>query len=187
MTLFAILVSLVVVERLVELAIARSNERWIKRQGAIEVGAGHYRLMVVMHVAFFVSLVVEVVLFHRRPASWDFAPFLIFLMAQCIRVWALWSLGRFWNTKVLVLPGAAVVRRGPYRFVRHPNYLVVCLELLALPLAFQAYFTALLFTVLNGLLLAVRIPIEERALGALTDYPESMAHVRRFRPGRKFE
>lgn len=187
MRLFVFLISFVIAQRVVELVVARRNERWMKEQGAIELGAGHYGWMVMMHVAFFVALIAEILLLHRQPPSWVAVPFVIFFCAQAIRIWALWSLGRFWNTKILVLPGASVVRRGPYRFIRHPNYFVVTVELLALPLVFQAYWTALLFTLLNVVILSVRIPMEERALNAYTDYPQSMAGVRRFRPGRGSE
>lgn len=170
--LFLFVFTIVVIQRLVELGVANRNERWIRSQGAIEVGASHYKWMVLMHTAFFVSLLVEV-LFFNRPLSpfwgWLLA---IFLLMQVLRVWCLSSLGKFWNTKILILPGANVQKKGPYRWVRHPNYVIVTTELIVLPLLFSAYYTAVLFLLLNLWMLSVRIPAEERALRELTNYNE---------------
>ncbi|RKJ60500.1 isoprenylcysteine carboxyl methyltransferase, partial [Butyricicoccus sp. 1XD8-22] len=94
------------------------------------------------------------------------------IFVQLMRIWCLMSLGIFWNTKIIILPGANIVKNGPYLFMRHPNYLVVCSEILVLPLMFNAYFTAILFTLLNFLMLSVRIPTEERALIEATNYSE---------------
>ena len=98
---------------------------------------------------------------------------------QALRIWCIRSLGTFWNTKILILPDAQVVRKGPYVYMRHPNYAVVCLEILLLPLMFQAYFTAFCFTLLNITMLSVRIPIEEKALRDATNY--NRVFQRRFR------
>jgi methyltransferase len=89
-----------------------------------------------------------------------------------MRVWVISSLGRFWNTKILVLPGANVVKKGPFHFIRHPNYVVVTCEIIVIPLMFGAYFTAVIFTILNIIILSVRIPKEEAALREVTDYKE---------------
>ena len=89
-----------------------------------------------------------------------------------MRIWCLTSLGKFWNTKIIILPGADVVIKGPYKFIRHPNYLIVTTELLVLPLLFSAYFTAIVFSILNIWMLSVRIPTEERALKEVTNYKE---------------
>lgn len=173
--LFVIVLSVVIVQRLVELIIANRNEKWIRSQGAFEVGADHYPVMVLMHAGFFVTLLLEVTALDR-PLSpiWEIL-LVIFLLAQVMRVWCLISLGKFWNTKILVLPGADVVKKGPYRWIRHPNYLIVTVEILTLPLLFGAYFTAILFTVLNFWMLSVRIPAEENALKELTNYKEKFS------------
>ena len=92
------------------------------------------------------------------------------MLTQLIRVWALTSLGRYWNTKIIVLPGAKMVNKGPYRFLKHPNYLVVTIEFIVIPLMFEAYFTAFFFSLLNGIILRIRIAAEERALTQLTGY-----------------
>lgn len=170
MTFFYVLFGFVVLQRLFEVMYARSNEKMMKQQGAIEAGADHYKWIVLLHVLFFMSLLVEVRALEgaKGPAWLIFLS--IFVAAQILRVWALASLGRFWNTKILVLPGADKVKSGPYRWIPHPNYIVVALEILSLPLIFGAWRTALIFSVANALLLLfVRIPAEEEALRALKD------------------
>ncbi len=171
MFIFYAFILLLIAQRLAELLIARRNEQWMKQRGAREFGQTHYRFIVFFHSLFFVSYWIEVTV-------WDSAlspiwPLLltIFLFTQLVRVWALTSLGKFWNTKIIVLPGASVVQKGPYRFLKHPNYMVVILEFIIIPLFFQAYYTTILFTVLNLLVLSIRIPAEEKALNELTEYP----------------
>lgn len=168
MTFFYVLVGLVVLQRLLEVIYARFNEQRMKSQGAIEAGAEHYKWIVLLHVLFFVSLIIETTyLGGAVKTGWMFF-LIIFIVAQLLRVWTLVSLGRFWNTKILVLPGAEKVRRGPYKWIPHPNYVVVALEIATLPLIFGAWRTALLFSIANALLLLmVRIPAEEKALQQL--------------------
>ncbi|MGO1060319.1 isoprenylcysteine carboxyl methyltransferase family protein [Planococcus sp. FY231025] len=170
MTFFYSLFGFVVLQRLLEVAYARSNERKMKKRGAFEAGAEHYKWIVLLHILFFAALFTEVVVLGEKAGrSW--AVFLgIFILAQALRVWALASLGRFWNTKILVLPGADKVKRGPYRWIPHPNYIVVALEIASLPLIFGAWRTAIAFSAANALLLLfVRIPAEEEALRAMKD------------------
>lgn len=169
---FAIVVSIVVLQRIVELMIAKRNEQWMKEQGAYEVGKEHYPLIVFVHVGFFVSLIFEVLLLNKAPASWWLMPFALFVIAQAGRVWSIHALGRFWNTKIIILPGANVVKRGPYKYIRHPNYLIVFLEILLLPLVFEAYYTAVIFTFFNLAVLFIRIMVEENELIEATDYKE---------------
>lgn len=170
--LFLFVFIIVIIQRLVELAVARRNENWMRSQGAIEAGASHYKWMVLMHTAFFVSLLAEVLITGRPlPVYWPIL-LTVFLLMQILRVWCLSSLGKFWNTKILILPGADVQKRGPYKWIRHPNYVIVTTELLVLPLLFGAYFTAILFFILNLWMLSVRIPAEEQALRELTNYNE---------------
>lgn len=180
---FWILLVFLVSQRLTELAIARRNEKWMKARGAFEVGREHYKWIVTVHVLFFLSLVVEVQGLGLRPAFWWPVPFAVFMAAQLLRFWALFSLGHYWNTRIIVLPDAKVVAKGPYRFMRHPNYVIVATEILTIPLIFQAYATAVVFSVLNAfVLLAVRIPEEEKALSEATDYRESTGRRPRFFP-----
>lgn len=170
--LFTVLIGIVIIQRLVELIVARRNEKWMKAQGAFEAGTSHYPYMIMLHTSFFISLISEVVILDRSLSPF-WVPLLgIFLLAQVLRVWCLASLGKFWNTKIIILPGAEVVQKGPYKLIRHPNYVIVCTEILVLPLLFQAYFTAILFTLLNIVILSIRIPAEERALREATNYSE---------------
>lgn len=161
--IFGFIVLLVIVQRLIELIVAKRNEKAMLAKGAYEVGAVHYPYMILLHSSFFVSLIIEG-MFSNALQTPHYLLLLLFLLLQVARIWCLLSLKSFWNTKILILPGAELVRKGPYAYIKHPNYVVVCLEILVLPLMFQAYFTAICFTVLNIIMLAVRIPVEERAL-----------------------
>ena len=159
------------VERLVELVISKRNARWAFERGGIEYGQGHFPAMVALHTGLLVACVAEVYLFDRPFIPWLGWPMLaIVVLCQAGRYWIISSLGHQWNTRVIVVPGLGRVDRGPYRFswMRHPNYMVVAIEGIALPLVHTAWVTAIVFTVLNaGLLLAFRIPTENRALAAL--------------------
>jgi methyltransferase len=176
-----LLVVLVAAERVAELVISRRNARRLRARGAIEAGRGHYPAMVAFHAAFIVACLAEPALF---PARWPWAAALpagaLVLLAQALRWWVVATLAERWTTEVLVLPGAQPVRAGPYRLLRHPNYLAVIVELAALPLAAGAWRTAILATLGNALLLAVRIRAEERALGAA--WREAFDGVPRFVP-----
>ncbi len=162
-----LLVVLVAAERVVELVVSRRNARRLRARGAIEAGRGHYPAMVIFHAAFIVACLAEPAFL---PARWPWAAALpaaaLVLCAQALRWWVVATLGERWTTEVLVLPGAQPVQTGPYRLLRHPNYLAVIVELAALPLAAGAWRTAIVATLGNALLLAVRIRAEERALGA---------------------
>lgn len=155
----------VMVQRLTELRRARRNATWAQTRGAIEHGARHYPAFFVLHVGWIAGWIAEAWL--RGPSlspewmAWG----AVFLTAQLLRYWAIFTLGPRWNTRILVLPGLEPIARGPYRWLRHPNYVAVALELCAVPMVFGAWITALVASGLNAaLLLAVRIPAEERAL-----------------------
>ena len=152
--------SLVALQRLVELAWSRRNEARLRARGAVEHGRGHYPLFVLLHTAWLVALPLTVPA-ATRPDPWLLAAF---LLLQPLRLWCIAALGERWTTRVLVLPGEALVARGPYRLLRHPNYLVVALEIPLLPIAFGAVGPAVLFGGLNLALLAWRIRVEEAAL-----------------------
>ena len=156
------LVAGLVTQRLLEVRRARANERWARERGAVEHGREHYWLFYVLHPAWLLSLLLEGRA-SRRKVNWP--AFLLFLALQPLRYWVMHTLGRYWNTKILIVPGGERVAGGPFRFVKHPNYAVVALELAAAPLAVGAPRTAAAFTLLNAaLLLGLRIPAEERAL-----------------------
>ena len=162
--IFVLAVTLVAAQRLLELVLARRNERRARARGAVERGRGHYPFIVALHTLWLVSTLVEGILRGPElPVFWP-VPLALFLLVQPLRYWALFSLGESWNTKILVVPGARPVRRGPYRYLNHPNYVVVVVEILSFPLIFGAWVTALVFTVLNAAVLYVRIREENRAL-----------------------
>lgn len=171
--LFVGLVAAVAAMRLGELRIARRNTRRALAAGAIEVGAGHYRVMVAMHVAFLVSAPVEVYVLERAVLPTLAAVSLVLIAcAATVRVWVIRTLGSRWTTRIVCLPGNPVTRSGPYRYVRHPNYLAVAVEIVALPMVHTAFVTATVFSVLNALVLRHRIRMEEEALGKHSAYRE---------------
>ena len=161
-------VALVAAQRLLELRLSRRNERRVRRKGAIEYGRGHYPAMVGLHVLWMVSTLFEGVLREPGPPALWYVPLAAFLLVQPLRYWAILSLGESWNVRVLVIPGGRRLRRGPYRYLSHPNYLVVAVEVAAFPLIFGAWITALVFTALNAAFLYLRINAEERALEELS-------------------
>jgi len=170
-------------ERLVELGLSRRNATWASERGGIEVGRGHFRALAALHVLFLVGCGVEVVILNRPFVPALGIPMLaVVVAAQGLRYWAIASLGRYWNVRVIVVPGAPAVATGPYRFVRHPNYLAVILEGFAIPLVHSAWLTAVAFSLCNAILLAVRIRCEEKALAAYCDYDRRLAGRLRFRP-----
>jgi methyltransferase len=157
-------VMLVGVQRLLELWYSRRNERRLRARGAVERGSGHYQVIVAIHSLWLVSTLVEGLLRGPEPPVWWPLPLAAFLLVQPLRYWAILSLGENWNTRVLVVPGGKLVRRGPYRYFPHPNYVVVAVEILTFPLIFGAWITAVVFSLLDAALLYVRIRTENRAL-----------------------
>ena len=154
------IMAFVTLQRLSELVIARRNTARLMAAGAREYGASHYPVMVAMHTAWLVALWFSV---GDRTVSWPLL--LVFAVLQGMRIWVLATLGPRWTTRIIVLPGASLVARGPFRFLRHPNYAVVTAEIAVLPLTFGLVGIAALFTVLNAAMLYVRIGAENRALG----------------------
>jgi methyltransferase len=155
-----IVIALVVVQRLAELVYAERNTKALLARGAVEVGRAHYPLIVLLHAAWLVAIVA---LLPHDP-SINFFLLAVFVVLQGLRVWVLATLGPYWTTRIITLPGAPLVRRGPYRLLRHPNYTVVAGEIAVLPLVFGEVWVAVGFTVLNGLMLAWRIRQENEAL-----------------------
>ena len=154
-----VILVLVTGQRLGELVLARKNTARLMAQGGVETGAAHYPLIVALHAAWLVGLFV---LAWDRPANWFWVG--IFVLLQLGRVWVIASLGRRWTTRIITVPGETLIRRGPYRFVSHPNYLVVAAEIAVLPLAFDLIAFAAVFSVLNALILVIRIRAESAAL-----------------------
>jgi methyltransferase len=162
---FTLLVAVVAVVRLVELSVAQRNLRWARERGGVETGAGHYPVMVALHTALLVGCLVEVWAGDRPFVPMLGWPMLVLLVAaHALRWWCIRTLGPQWNTRVVRVPGMPLVTGGPYRWFSHPNYVAVVVEGFALPLVHTAWLTAVAFTVLNALLLRVRLRVETRAL-----------------------
>ncbi|MGW6689996.1 isoprenylcysteine carboxyl methyltransferase family protein [Streptomyces sp. NPDC054961] len=172
MTPYTALVLLVIAERFAELSVARRNGAWSRARGGLEHGAGHYPAMVALHTALLLGCLVE-----PWAADRPFLPLLgwpalvLVVAAQGLRWWCISSLGPRWNTRVLIVPGLELITRGPYRYLRHPNYLAVVVEGMALPLVHTAWMTALGFSLLNAALLTVRIRCEDEALTPVRPVP----------------
>lgn len=182
-SLYFVLIGGIALERLVELRIASRNRKALLARGAVEAGAGHYPPMVALHTAFLLACPLEVIVLDR-----PFVPPLAVAMlavlaaAGALRFWVIATLKGRWTTRILVLPGAPPVTGGPFRYLRHPNYLAVVLEMLALPLVHSAWLTAVVFSLANAWLLKVRIAAEERAL-ADAGYETAFAGKSRLVPG----
>jgi len=158
--------ALLALERIGELVLSRRNAAWAIAQGGREEGRAHYRVMTAFHTAFLLSCALEPWLLSRPfPRPWGWVALGVAVSAQALRYWAIATLGHRWNTRVIVLPDAAPVTGGPYRFIKHPNYVAVGVELAAVPLIHGAWLTSLVFSLGNLALLRVRIKVEEAALG----------------------
>lgn len=162
MSVLWIVLALVAVQRAAELTYAQRNTVRLLARGAVEAGASHYPLLVLLHAAWLVSMAVLIAP-QTLPNWWLLATY---ALLQVARLWIVATLGPYWTTRIVTLAGAPLVRRGPYRFVRHPNYVVVCAEIAVLPLAFHAVGIAIVFSILNATLLAWRIRVEQAAIAA---------------------
>ncbi|OBI79881.1 isoprenylcysteine carboxyl methyltransferase family protein [Mycobacterium sp. 1245805.9] len=164
--MYYLLILAVGVERLAELVVAQRNAKWSFAQGGKEFGQSHYPVMVVLHTGLLLGCLIEPWALHRPFIPWLGWPMVAVLAAsQGLRWWCIRTLGRRWNTRVIVLPYAPLVVRGPYRWLHHPNYVAVVAEGFALPLVHTAWLTAIVFTLANALLLRVRLRVENSALG----------------------
>ncbi len=162
MSVLYVVVALVALQRLAELVYARRNEAGLRARGGVEIGARHYPLFVLLHGGWLLALAVLVD--PAAPVSWPLLA--IYLVLQAGRVWVVASLGPYWTTRIITVPDAPLVRTGPYRWFRHPNYVVVVAEIAVLPLAFGAWQIAFVFSALNAALLWHRIRVENAALAA---------------------
>jgi methyltransferase len=162
----AIVLTLVTLQRLGELVLARANTAKLMARGGKEIAAGHYPMLVAMHTAWLISLWIW-----GRDQSVDPFALAVFVVLQGLRVWVLATLGPRWTTRIIVLPGQPLVASGPYRYLSHPNYVVVAGEIAVLPLALHLPGIALIFTLLNALVLVIRIRAEGRALAAERELP----------------
>jgi len=167
MILFYTVLIITITQRIVELLIAANNEQWMKERSGVEVGNEHYKFFILLHISFFLFFIAEVQfnVVTQDKLLFNVYFFTVFIIAQIGRIWCIVSLGRFWNTKVIVIPNVILIKKGPYRWLKHPNYVIVFIEFVSLPLIFGANFVAIIFPLLHLLLLTIRVPVEERALG----------------------
>jgi methyltransferase len=157
---FTLFMAFLIAQRLSELYISRQNEKWLLQKGAVQYGQSHYPFMVAMHTLFIISIIIEYNLRSDVPFNYNF--FLAFVAVLCFKFWALSSLGKYWNTKIYRVPGVYPVKKGPYKIFKHPNYMEVVCEIAIIPLVFNLYYTAIIFTLLNAAMLTVRISVENK-------------------------
>ena len=157
---FIIFITFLILQRLSELYISSRNEKWLLQNGAIQYGQSHYPFMVAMHTLFIISIIAEYNL--RGDATISLGFLAAFLLVLAFKFWALSSLGKYWNTKIYRIPGVYPVKKGPYKLLKHPNYMEVICEIAIIPLVFHLYYTAIIFTVLNAAMLTVRISVENK-------------------------
>jgi len=166
---FILFISFIILLRIGELILSHSNEIWLLQQGAIEYGQKHYPYIVALHVFFLVSLIIEYST--TETASFSLFFLVLYLLLLTFKAWVIMLLGKFWNTKIYHISGFPLIRKGVYRYVKHPNYLVVIAEIAIIPLIFHLYYTAITFTVLNAIMLSVRIKEENKVLKGQKDMP----------------
>jgi methyltransferase len=167
--IFIFFISFLILLRTGELLISKRNEKWLLQHNAVEFGKKHYRFIVALHVFFIISLIIEYFNESKNSLSLFFFTFYFFLLAG--KTWIISTLGKFWNTKIYRVPSIPLIKKGPYKYCKHPNYLIVIAEIAVIPLIFQLYYTANVFTILNAIILWVRIKQENKALatGAYCD------------------
>ena len=148
--------------RIGELVLSRRNEIWLLKNGAIEYGRKHYPYIVALHVLFIVSLMAEYST--KQTASFSLLFFVLYMFFLAFKAWVITSLGKFWNTKIYHISDFPLIENGVYKYIKHPNYLIVIAEIAVIPLIFHLYYTAIVFTVLNAMILSVRVKAENKAL-----------------------
>jgi len=163
---FIIIMSYVVLLRVSELLISKRNEKFLRKNGAVEYGKSHYKYIVILHTLFLISVAAEYLFSYDNRNITVINIFLLslFTVLQVIRFYTIYSLGKFWNTKILRIPGVPLVKKSIYKYVKHPNYFIVVMEIALIPLILNCYYTAGLFSILNLLMLSVRIKAENEAL-----------------------
>src|SRR5665647_2704926 len=160
--IFPLFISFVVLLRIGELIISKRNEKWLLKKGAVEYGSKHYPFIVALHVLFFLSLIFEYTA--QQHHSFSLPLIIFYFLLLTFKIWIIASLGKFWNTRIYHIPNLPLIKRGPYKFFKHPNYAVVIAEIAVIPMIFHLYITAIVFTLLNLIVLFVRIKEENKAL-----------------------
>lgn len=159
---FILLISFVIFIRIEELILSKRNEKWLLENGAVEYGNKHYPFIVALHVLFILSLIFEYSI-QTRPF---FSLFILFFFFSILifKTWVILSLGKFWNTRIYRIPNAPLIKNRPYQFLKHPNYMITIAEIAVIPLIFNLYFTAIAFSILNLIMLFIRIREENKVL-----------------------
>lgn len=160
--IFIIFILFLIFQRLAELYVSSKNQKWLLRNGAIEYGKDHYPYMVAMHTLFIISVITEYI--WRDDTIVSYPLIILFFLLIVIKVVVISTLGHYWNTKIYKVPGTRPVATGIYKYIKHPNYIIVICEIVIIPLAFGLYYTAIAFTILNAIMLTVRIKKENEVL-----------------------
>ena len=159
---FTCFISFIILLRIGELILSRRNEIWLLQNGAIEYGQKHYPYIVALHILFIISLIEEYSI--KQTASFSLIFLVLYFLCLAFKVWVIRSLGKFWNTKIYHISGLPSIKKGLYKYIKHPNYLIVIAEIAIIPLVFHLYYSAVAFTVLNAIMLSVRIKDENKVL-----------------------
>ncbi|MEA4840860.1 MAG: isoprenylcysteine carboxylmethyltransferase family protein [Bacteroidales bacterium] len=162
MMIFYLFIVLIILLRIGELLISKRNEKWLLKNGAIEYGSKHYPFMIMLHFLFFISLMIEYIT--QQTTSYSLFFMVLYFLLIAFKTWIILSLGKFWTTKIYHIKGFPLIKNGLYKYLKHPNYLIVVAEIAVIPLAFHLYYTAVIFTLLNWVMLVVRIKEENKAL-----------------------
>ena len=157
---FNLFISFIIILRLVELLVARRNEKWLLKNGAILYGQKHYPLIVLLHTLFILSVILEY--FFIGHSNLIIPLLILYIILIIAKIWTISSLGMYWNTKIYRIPGSVFIKKGPYKYINHPNYIIVIWEIAVIPLVFGLYWTAIIFTIMNAIKLSVRIKEENK-------------------------
>lgn len=159
---FILFIAFVILLRIGELVLSKSNAKWLLQNGAVEYGNRHYPFIVTLHVLFIISIIIEYTA--RQTVSFNIFMLIFYFSLITFKAWVILSLGKFWNTRIYHIPHMPLVKKGPYNYFKHPNYLIVVAEIAVIPMIFHLYFTAITFTLLNAIILFVRIKEENKIL-----------------------
>jgi methyltransferase len=160
--IFIIFILFIIFLRILELLLSKSNEKWLLQNNAVEYGNMHYPFIVALHVLFIISLIIEYST--QITTSYSIFFLIFYFLIIAFKAWVILSLGKFWNTKIFRIPNMQLINKGPYKYFKHPNYMLVTAEIAVIPLVFHLYTTAIIFSILNAIMLFVRITEENKAL-----------------------
>lgn len=159
---FLIFISFLAILRIGELFLSAINEKWLRANGAIEYGQKHYPYLILLHICFIFSLIIEYS--YRTTATTDYFFLILFLTLTAVKIQVIHSLGKYWSTKIFHIQGVPLIKKGLYKYFKHPNYIIVICEVVVIPLIFHLYITAIVFSLLNGIMLSIRINEENKAI-----------------------